>query len=148
MTAVDPKLNHFFDYKGIDLFKPNLKEIKEALKINPSKINLSSLKDMHLKLLKELHHSISMVTLSEFGVFVQKENEATIYPAHIRKIADVSGAGDTVIAVASVVYCITKNIELSAQLANLAGGLVCEQVGVVPINKGKLLTEALESLNK
>ncbi|OYW74996.1 MAG: carbohydrate kinase, partial [Sphingobacteriia bacterium 32-37-4] len=60
---------------------------------------------------------------------------------HIRNIADVSGAGDTVIAVASLVYAVTQNIHLAAEMANIAGGLVCEEVGTVAINQSRLLAE-------
>ena len=68
-------------------------------------------------------------------------NEGHIIPSHIRNIADVSGAGDTVIAVASLVYAATKEVKLMAEMANIAGGLVCEEVGTAAINKEKLLQE-------
>jgi bifunctional ADP-heptose synthase (sugar kinase/adenylyltransferase) len=66
----------------------------------------------------------------------------------VRSIADVSGAGDTVIAVASLVYAATKNIELATEMANIAGGLVCEEVGTAAINKTHLLAECKLLLNK
>ena len=88
-----------------------------------------------------LHHSISFITLSEKGVFFQQDDQAGIISSHIRNIADVSGAGDTVIAVAAIVYAATKNVRLMAELANIAGGIVCEEVGTVAINKEKLLQE-------
>jgi bifunctional ADP-heptose synthase (sugar kinase/adenylyltransferase) len=96
---------------------------------------------MHTALKAHLHHAISFITLSEKGVFFQTENNARIIPTHIRSIADVSGAGDTVIAVASLVYAATKDMLLSAEMANIAGGLVCEEVGTVAINKEKFLQE-------
>ena len=76
-----------------------------------------------------------MITLSEKGIFYQEENNKNIIPSHSRNIADVSGAGDTVIAVASLIYAFTKNIDLTAEVANIAGGIVCEEVGTVAINK-------------
>jgi len=88
-----------------------------------------------------LHHHISFITLSDKGVFYTEEARAAIIPSHLRKIADVSGAGDTVIAVASLVYAVTKNVHLMAEVANIAGGLVCEEVGTVAINREKLLHE-------
>ena len=88
-------------------------------------------KNIHTQLHEVLQHRISLITLSEKGVYIQKGNFAKIIPSHMRNIADVSGAGDTVIAVASLVYAATKDLTLSAQLANLAGGLVCEEVGTV-----------------
>jgi D-glycero-beta-D-manno-heptose-7-phosphate kinase len=105
------------------------------------------LSSVHQKLQTQLQHQISFVTLSEKGVFYQQENNAKLIPTHIRSIADVSGAGDTVIAVASVVYAATKNVQLMAEIANIAGGLVCEEVGTVAINKEKLLKECEELLS-
>ncbi len=67
-------------------------------------------------------------------------DKRNIIPSHLRNIADVSGAGDTVIAVAALVYAATKNVHLMAEVANIAGGLVCEEVGTVAIDKEKLLT--------
>ena len=96
---------------------------------------------------EKLNHRISLITLSEKGVFYNSENDAFIIPTHIRSIADVSGAGDTVIAVASLVYAATRNAELMAEVANIAGGLVCEEVGTVAIDKDKLLAECNHLLN-
>jgi bifunctional ADP-heptose synthase (sugar kinase/adenylyltransferase) len=66
---------------------------------------------------------------------------AALIPSHLRNIADVSGAGDTVIAVAALVYAATKDVHLMAQMANIAGGLVCEEVGTAAINRARLLQE-------
>jgi bifunctional ADP-heptose synthase (sugar kinase/adenylyltransferase) len=74
-------------------------------------------------------------------VFYQNDVASALIPSHLRNIADVSGAGDTVIAVAALVYAATKNIELMAEMANIAGGLVCEEVGTAAIDRGKLLHE-------
>jgi rfaE bifunctional protein kinase chain/domain len=141
LTAVDPKRKNFFAYKGVDIFKPNFKEVKDGLNILTDSINLSLLKDMHLLLQDKLNHKISLITLSEKGVFYQQDNNAGILPTHIRSIADVSGAGDTVIAMASAVFAATGDAKLMAEIANIAGGLVCEEVGTVAINKDKLMEE-------
>ena len=141
LTAVDPKRKNFFAYQGVDIFKPNLHEVKESLNILGNRISEEILQDMHKHLKGKLDHAISFITLSEKGVYYESENEKAIIPTHIRSIADVSGAGDTVIAVASVVYAASKNIRLMAEMANIAGGLVCEEVGTVAINKNKLLAE-------
>ncbi len=146
LTAVDPKRKNFFAYEGVGIFKPNLKEIKEGLNMMPESINLSVLKDMHLLLQEKLQHQVSLITLSEKGVFYQQENNGAIIPTHIRSIADVSGAGDTVIAVASLVYAAAKDVKLMAEMANIAGGLVCEEVGTVAIDAGKLLSECKQLL--
>lgn len=141
ITAVDPKRKNFFTYKEADIFKPNLKEVKEGLNLLIETVSDSTLKNIHAELNNLLHHSISFVTLSEKGVFYQQKDKAAIIPSHIRNISDVSGAGDTVIAVASMVYAVTRNVHLMAEVANIAGGLVCEEVGTVAISKEKLLHE-------
>jgi rfaE bifunctional protein kinase chain/domain len=141
VTAVDPKRKNFFSYKGIDIFKPNLKEVKDGLNLLSDDIQLPVLKNIHAQLYLKLHHQISFITLSEKGVFYQFKNEGMIVASHLRNIADVSGAGDTVIAVASLVYAATKDVHLMAEIANIAGGLVCEDVGTVAINKERLMNE-------
>lgn len=141
LTAVDPKRKNFFSYVGVDIFKPNLVEVKEGLNVLLDDINETILKDIHQQLKDKLQHNISFITLSEKGVFYNDKNDCNIIPTHIRSIADVSGAGDTVIAVASLVYATSQNIHLAAEMANIAGGLVCEEVGTAAINKQKLLGE-------
>jgi D-glycero-beta-D-manno-heptose-7-phosphate kinase len=148
ITAVDPKRKNFFAYKNVDIFKPNLSEIKEALNIIADNISDNALQEMHNTLQEKLQHKISFITLSEKGVYYQTENEKAIIPTHIRSIADVSGAGDTVIAVACIVYAATQNVLLMAEIANIAGGLVCEEVGTVAIQKNKLLEECKQLLVK
>jgi D-glycero-beta-D-manno-heptose-7-phosphate kinase len=141
ITAVDPKRKHFFDYRGVDIFKPNLKEAREALNLLIEEVNLTTLADIHQKLTAELGHKISFITLSEKGVFVNDGKSYHIVGSHIRNVADVSGAGDTVIAVATLVYALTRDTGMMADIANLAGGLVCETVGTVAIDKTRLLRE-------
>ena len=141
LTAIDPKRKNFFSYKQLEIFKPNLKEVKEGLNLLVEEINLPALQKIHLELKNILQHEISFITLSEKGVFYQQHGQAGLIQSHLRNIADVSGAGDTVIAVASMVYAVTKNAHLMAEVANIAGGLVCEEVGTVAINKEKLLHE-------
>jgi len=141
VTTVDPKRKNFFTFKGVDIFKPNLKEVKEGLNMLIDEVNEETLKKIHHELNQILQNRISLITLSEKGVYIQKGSYAKIIPSHRRNIADVSGAGDTVIAVASLVYAATKDITVAATIANLAGGIVCEDVGTVAINKNKLLDE-------
>lgn len=143
-TAVDPKRKNFFSYKNVTLFKPNLHEVFTSLNILPEEISGELLSDIHKQLKGKLDHKISMITLSEKGIFYEQDDNKNIIPSHRRNIADVSGAGDTVIAVASLIYAATKNIHLSAEIANIAGGIVCEEVGTAAINKDKLLDECKE----
>lgn len=141
IITVDPKRKNFFNYKNVDIFKPNLKEVIEGLNILVETVNKDVLGHIHTLLKERLDHHTSLITLSEKGVFFQNETQSNLIPSHIRNIADVSGAGDTVIAVASLVYASTKDINIAAEMANIAGGLVCEEVGTAAINKDILLEE-------
>ncbi len=141
VTTVDPKRKNFLSFKGVTIFKPNLKEIKEGLNLLIDPIDKNSLQHMHTVLKENLQHEISFITLSENGVFYQQNENLQLIPTHVRNIADVSGAGDTVIAVASLVYAATRQMHLAAEMANIAGGLVCEEVGTAAIKKDKLLAE-------
>lgn len=141
ITTVDPKRKNFLAYKGVDIFKPNMKEVKEGLNLLVEDINIEILDNIHNKLREQLNHAISFITLSEKGVYYQDGKRGRIVSSHLRNIADVSGAGDTVIAVASLLYAATRDVDLMAEVANIAGGLVCEEVGTVAINKDRLLEE-------
>lgn len=145
-TAVDPKKRNFNDFKGVSLFKPNLKELKEGLNIEIDPSNNQEVESAIDTLNSELKNKITFITLSEHGVFIKNGENKKQIPAHIRSISDVSGAGDTVISVASLCLALNQPIEIIAEIANLAGGLVCESVGVVPIDKDQLLSEAISNL--
>lgn len=146
ITAVDPKRRNFFSYEGVTIFKPNLKEVREGLHVSLDEVQLKALEMVHGQLADRLKHEISFITLSEKGVFYCDGRKAAIIPSHLRNIADVSGAGDTVIAVASLVYAATRDVGLMASVANIAGGLVCEEVGTVAISRERLLAECEELL--
>lgn len=140
-TTVDPKKDNFFAYKGVTLFKPNLKELKEGLNVQFDITNKEAFEAAVLQLESKLHNQNTFITLSEHGVFIKSSAEKIYIPAHIRTIADVSGAGDTVISVATLCFTIGLPIEKVAAYANLAGGLVCEKSGVVSIEKDQLIEE-------
>jgi len=147
VTCVDPKIKNFLAYKNVTLFKPNLKELKNGLQID---FNYPSEKSAFLNavndLKKQLNNKYTLITLSEHGVYLNANNKDVFIPAHYRNIADVSGAGDTVISVATL--CLISGLEPknTAEIANLAGGLVCEKVGVISVDKEQLLTEAIKSI--
>ena len=147
-TAVDPKKENFLSYKGVSLFKPNLKELKEGLNLNFDFNTNKELFEKGIELLEEkLQNEISFVTLSENGVFIKNQTEKYYVPAHMRSISDVSGAGDTVIAVATLCLISGASIQQIAEISNLAGGLVCEKSGVVSISKNDLFSEVIELLS-
>jgi rfaE bifunctional protein kinase chain/domain len=145
-TAVDPKKKNFNAYIGVDLFKPNLIELKQGVKVDFKIPDLETLSTICEPFRNEQQIKTMMVTLSEHGVYIGNEKSKTIIPAHVRNISDVSGAGDTVISVAALCLGLGLSETMIASLANLAGGLVCEQVGVVPINKDLLKKEAEQLL--
>ena len=142
-TAVDPKKKNFLAFKGVTMFKPNLKELKEGLKLDFDTENIAEIQRAISSFRVKQKFETAIVTLSERGVLTNSRKVKEHLPAHIRTIADVSGAGDTVISIAALCRALNVHPVLTAALSNLAGGLVCERVGVVPIDKELLLQEAL-----
>ncbi len=143
-VVVDPKKRNFGNYHQADLFKPNLKELREGLKMDLDVDDKSTFELAVTKFMHDTHIKQAMITMSEKGVMITNGKEFHYIPAHIRKIADVSGAGDTVISVAALCIALKMDMKTTAQMANLAGGLVCEEVGVVPIDKLKFEQEIQE----
>ncbi len=137
-TVVDPKKNNFINYVGATLFKPNLKELGEGL---GRQVDLNNLEESASELMKLLQFEQLIVTLSQHGIFYKTKNEQGVLSAHVRNIANVSGAGDTVIAVAALCLAAGTEIRTTAHLANLAGGIVCEAPGIVPIDAQRLEAE-------
>ncbi|HOY08342.1 MAG TPA: bifunctional ADP-heptose synthase [Saprospiraceae bacterium] len=140
ITAVDPKKANFFAYNGVDLFKPNLKEVRDSLPftIQPT---IESLRQAAGYLREGLKNRLTMITLSEKGLFLDDASQAHLFPTIPRKIADVSGAGDTVISIATLALVAGLPLETIATLSNLAGGQVCEFPGVVPVDRTILAAE-------
>jgi rfaE bifunctional protein kinase chain/domain len=144
-TVVDPKKRNFLHYKGVTLFKPNVKELREGLKVDVDVLDLSSVKEAVRMLKEKMGVEGVMLTMSEHGVFIDHMGIQHILPAHKREIADVSGAGDTVVSIAALCVALKLNTSDTAFLSNLGGGLVCQHVGVVPIDRKELLDEAIQT---
>jgi len=142
LITVDPKRRNFTTYHHTDLFKPNLKELQEGLHLDKCSHDSSCLQNAVTDFMVEKQHKNLLLTLSGDGVGLYFRENMTInythIPAHLRNISDVSGAGDTLISVATL--CMAMKIEIKdvAMIANLGGGLVCEKVGVVAIDKEEL----------
>lgn len=143
-VGVDPKKKNFLSYKNVTLFKPNLKELREGLGITVKDESIDDITNAIDLLHKELNCKYIMTTLSERGVLIKDYDTNTCHhiPAHLRKIADVSGAGDTVLSVAMLCLVCKQEAYNIAALSNLAGGLVCEELGAVSINKERLFAES------
>jgi rfaE bifunctional protein kinase chain/domain len=142
ITTVDPKKKNFFSYHNVTLFKPNLKELKEGIGVS---IDFPADKESFEKAIQELNqrigNSFTFITLSEHGVAISDHSKVEYFDAHLRNISDVSGAGDTVIAVATLCLASGCTMQELAQISNLAGGLVCEKSGVVSIETNELMKE-------
>ncbi len=147
-VAVDPKKKNFSVYKNVTLFKPNLKELKEGLKFDFDIANKEVLSKVADELKTRQGIDNILITLSEKGMFIASKKSKHIVPAHTRSIADVSGAGDTVVSIAALCLAIKLDPLLMTELSNISGGLVCEKVGVVPIDKGQFLQECITLLTK
>ncbi|SDL15934.1 rfaE bifunctional protein, domain I [Catalinimonas alkaloidigena] len=141
-TVVDPKKRNFRAYRQATLFKPNLKELREGMHLDLHPQRPESLAAAVAQLQEQMDLEGVLLTLSEHGMYLQTHQEHHRVPAHLRTIADVSGAGDTVVSVAAVCLALALPGRLLLELANLAGGLVCEAVGVVPIAQQQFLAEA------
>ena len=148
-VGVDPKKKNFLAYQNVTFFKPNLKELKEGIGINSKDDSIIEILKSIDILQEKLNCRFIMTTLSERGVLIKDYNTNTYHhiPAHIREIADVSGAGDTVLSVAMLCLVCKQDPHMIAAISNLAGGLVCEEFGVVPINKERLFEECKKIYN-
>jgi bifunctional ADP-heptose synthase (sugar kinase/adenylyltransferase) len=133
-------LKNFNHYKGVTLFKPNLKELYEGLQKRMGAFSWEEIKKNMQQFAHQQDIKLMMVTLSEHGIalYEQEIGKFEREAAHLRHISDVSGAGDTVIAVATLALCADMSPDAMMRLANLAGGIVCEYAGVVPITREKL----------
>ena len=137
IIAVDPKLNNFFEYKNVTIFKPNLKETSEGLsrKVKSEEEVISAGKE----LLDRLNAEHVLITRSEKGMSLfSKNGEYFHVPTKAIEVADVSGAGDTVIATLTLAMAAGISAMESAELANLAGGLVVGEVGIIPAEPNKI----------
>ncbi len=145
-TLVDPKQNNFWQYQKTTLFKPNWKEVTEALKMPPTVITADTLHAVAQQLAKKIAAETILITLGAEGMYLYQPNQSKWIPTQKRAIADVCGAGDTVVSVVALGLAAGRSMEQIVKLANIAGGQVCEQVGVVPVNKIQLFDEYQQRL--
>jgi rfaE bifunctional protein kinase chain/domain len=145
IISVDPKFNNFFYYKNVTVFKPNRKETEDILGIKLN--NDKNITEAGIKLIEELKAEYLLITLGEKGIslFDRKHQEKRL-ATKARKVADVSGAGDTVISTLTMALSAGANITEAAYLANYAGGLVCEEIGIVPIEHDNLFDHLISEI--
>lgn len=145
--TADPKKMNFNSYKNLTLFKPNFKELVEGLNAEIAITDYGKIAEIAQNLITERSFKMVMITLSDYGLLIASKDEWFHIPAEIRQISDVSGAGDTVISTITLAIAAGLPVKDSAELANIAGGLVCEHIGVVPIDI-KILKEEYEHFKK
>jgi rfaE bifunctional protein kinase chain/domain len=145
IVTVDPKFNNFFLYQGTTVFKPNRKEIEDAFGIRMT--SPEDITNAGYKILEKLNCKYALLTLGEEGIALfEKDKPERRLPTKAQKVSDVSGAGDTVISTLTMALTAGADIYDAAFLANYAGGLVCQEVGIVPIELTKLFNAVSEDL--
>lgn len=145
-TFVDPKFENFFEYRNTTVFKPNRKEAQQALNMKIK--TREQIIDVGIELLRRLNTKAVLLTLGSDGMALfESEDEVSFVPTRARKVADVSGAGDTTIATFAAIYSTGASMKESATIANYAAGAVCEEPGVVPITINKLLETIKKNKN-
>ena len=143
IITVDPKFHNFFEYKNVTVFKPNRKETEEAL--GKRLTDSQSVEEAGRELIKRLDAENVLLTLGEKGMSLfERGGSVTNVPTRARNVADVSGAGDTVIATLTMAIAAGATVQEASALANFAGGIVCGEVGIVPIERDTLFDTVLE----
>jgi len=139
---VDPKFTNFFEYKNVTLFKPNRKEVADKMGVH---LNVeTNLETVGFELMKKLQCESLLITLGEHGLALFESDQSMVQiPTRAKRVHDVSGAGDTVIATLAVAFVSNATMKEAATLANHAAGIVCGEVGIVPISQDKLLDDII-----
>lgn len=147
LITVDPKFDNFFEYQNVTVFKPNRKETENALGMRLD--TEEKVIEAGKRLKEKLNPEYLLLTRGEKGMTLfLKNGDVHTIPTRARKVADVSGAGDTVIATLTMALAAGASIDEAATIANLAAGLVCEEVGVVPVDRELLYNTLLEDGRK
>jgi len=142
-VTVDPKFHNFFEYTNVTVFKPNRKETEEAL--GRRLTDVRSIEEAGWDLVKRLETDNVLLTLGEKGMSLfERGGDVTHVETRAQHVADVSGAGDTVISTLTMAIVAGATVKEASALANHAGGVVCGEVGIVPIQRDALLNAVLE----
>jgi rfaE bifunctional protein kinase chain/domain len=144
ITTVDPKFDNFFEFRNVTLFKPNKKETAEALAMRLGRDE--NLEQAGNILLEKLNAQAVLITLGAKGMALFRKNKpASFEGTRAREVADVSGAGDTVIATVTFALATGATMKEAVAMANFAAGVVCEEVGVVPIRSEELVKAMIKT---
>ena len=146
IISVDPKFNNFFEYKNVTVFKPNRNEVEKVMGVRLSEdVDITN---AGKTLLQKLKAKSILLTLSERGMSLFEDDGTISHAAtKARSIADVSGAGDTVISMLTMALAAGATMKEAVTLANHAGGIVCGYIGIVPIDKEELRKNVLRDMN-
>jgi D-beta-D-heptose 7-phosphate kinase / D-beta-D-heptose 1-phosphate adenosyltransferase len=136
-VLVDPKSADFGRYRGATTVCPNLGELSVAVHLDGRELKL--LLDAAEHLVTDLDLEFLTATLGEKGIALVRPGNRFLVPAVARQVFDVSGAGDTVIAVLALCLASGLKPETAVELANVAAGIVVGKVGTVPVEKHELL---------
>jgi rfaE bifunctional protein kinase chain/domain len=140
--TVDPKFLNFMCFKNVSVFKPNLKETENALAVTIQKDE--DLDSAAKRLLHELQAENILITRGAYGMTLYEKNGTISHvPTRAWHVADVSGAGDTVIGTLTAALTGRATVKEAATLANYAAGIVCREIGVVPITLDAIREEYL-----
>ncbi|MDQ3141289.1 MAG: bifunctional ADP-heptose synthase [Bacteroidota bacterium] len=139
-VCVDPKKKHFFEFQGVRLFKPNLKEASESMqRYVHADINITA------KLAKDIQRELVcdsvLLTLGADGSWFESQETSKHFKTIPRMVKDVSGAGDCVISLAALCIACSLTDEMIPLICNVAGGHACEIMGVNPIDKQRFMLE-------
>jgi D-beta-D-heptose 7-phosphate kinase/D-beta-D-heptose 1-phosphate adenosyltransferase len=144
-VLVDPKSTDFSRYQGATTICPNLSELSAAMHLGTS--DLAALLDASEAIVEKLDLQFLTVTLSEKGIALLRAGSRYMAPAVARQVYDVSGAGDTVIAVLALCLASKLSPETSVGVANIAAGVVVGKVGTVPVERHELLAALAPDAN-
>lgn len=137
-VTVDPKVEHFMQYKGLDCITPNTKEAVEGMRVLPPKTDNEYVR-LGIQIVKKLQVHSLLMTRGEKGMTVfLKKGEYHEIPAKAREVFDVTGAGDTVVATFSLARAVGAPHVEAAQIANFAAGIVVGKLGTAVATKDEL----------
>ena len=137
LITVDPKFNNFFLFNNVTVIKQNRKEAEDVLGMKLKNLNDITIAGNRIQ--EKTNAKYVVLTLSEEGIAVFEKNKSVKrMPTKAQIVADVSGAGDTVISTLTMALAAKADIEEATYLANYAGGIVCEEVGIIPIQQDTL----------
>jgi D-beta-D-heptose 7-phosphate kinase/D-beta-D-heptose 1-phosphate adenosyltransferase len=143
--TVDPKIEHFFQYKGVDCLTPNTKESIEGMRTLPPKTE-DELIALGWKIVKKLNSRSLLLTRGEKGMLIfEKGGKVNSIPTRAREVFDVTGAGDTVISTFTLARAVGAPLFEAASIANLAASIVVGKVGTAVATHDELVRVIRES---